>query len=85
MTTPWSADTARREIRDLKADKLIAAAKCALAAAQHVADVAFVRKQPERLDNQFLLLPGKEILLREKDNILGCRGRGTACTCVPRS
>jgi len=73
MTSPSQLGTVQKEIDDVKAE--ILETKDALAAAQHDADVHFLRKQLEQLRKE------KE-QLREKENIL-LQGQASGEHCLP--
>ena len=73
MTSASQLETVEKEIDDVKAE--ILETKDALAAAQHDADVHFLRKQLEQLRKE------KE-QLREKENIL-LQGQASGEHCLP--
>ena len=74
MTTPSQLGTLRSKIDELEAK--ILKIEEALAAAQAPADVAFLRKQLEQVNNT-------RNLLQEKENIL-LRGQASGEHCLPR-
>ena len=74
MTTPIQLGTLRGKIDELEAELLDT--KKALAAAQAPADIAFLRQQLGDLNK-------KEIILREKENIL-LKGQVSGEQCLPR-
>jgi len=80
MTSASQLETVEKEIDDVKAE--ILETKDALAAAQHDADVHFLRKQLEQLRKKEEQLRKKEEQLREKENIL-LQGQASGEHCLP--
>ncbi len=74
MTTPSQLETVRKKIDDLEAE--ILNTKEALAVAQRTTEIEFLRKRLEQLDR-------KEIVLREKENIL-LQGQASGEHCLSR-